>query len=50
MCNQDCCWAGERSWARLQTNVEIWLADGRYDRRDMTIAMIRLTNWLKLKT
>lgn len=37
---------GEEGWARVQSDVEGGIADGRYDRRDMPFVIAALARWL----
>lgn len=38
---------GEEVWVRFQAEVQIGLADGRYDRRDVPQVMACLELWLQ---
>lgn len=41
---------GEQGWLRFQADVQIGLADGRYDHRDVPQVMACLALWLQLPT
>ena len=37
---------GEAGWAEVQSDVEVGLAEGRYDRRDMPLVRHCLGRWM----
>lgn len=37
---------GEEGWFRFQVEVQVGLADGRYDRRDMPMVVAAIKSWL----